>query len=29
VRDSQPVHKTIRFSRNGPLVDELLPKAAR
>lgn len=29
VRDSEPVHKTIRFSRNGPLVDELLPKAAR
>jgi penicillin amidase len=29
VRDSEPVHKTIRYSRNGPLVDELLPKPAR
>ncbi len=28
IRDSAPLHKTIRFSRNGPLVDELLPKAA-
>ena len=25
----RPVRKTIRFSRNGPIVDELLPPAAR
>jgi penicillin G amidase len=25
VRDSTPVHKTIRFSHNGPIIDELLP----
>jgi penicillin amidase len=25
VRDSAPVTKTIRFSRNGPVVDEILP----
>jgi penicillin G amidase len=29
VRDSEPVQKTIRFSRNGPLVDALLPKPAQ
>ncbi len=29
VRDAPSVQKTIRFSRNGPIVDELLPPAAR
>ncbi len=29
VRDAPPVQKTIRYSRNGPIVDELLPPAAR
>jgi penicillin amidase len=29
VKGGSPVHKTIRFSRNGPLVDEVLPPAAR
>lgn len=28
VRDSGPVEKTIRFSRNGPIVDEILPAPA-
>lgn len=28
VRGSAPVQKTVRFSRNGPLVNELLPKPA-
>ncbi len=28
VRGAAPVMKTIRFSRNGPVVDELLPKPA-
>jgi len=29
VRDGEPVQKTIRFSRNGPIVDELLPGPAQ
>jgi penicillin amidase len=29
VKGAPPVHKTIRFSRNGPIVDEVLPPAAR
>ncbi len=29
VKGSPPVRKTIRFSRNGPIVDEVLPAAAR
>ncbi len=29
VRGEAPVEKTIRFSRNGPIVDELLPSAAQ
>ena len=29
VKGSEPVHKTIRTSRNGPIVDELLPPVAR
>ena len=29
VKGGPPVHKTIRFSRNGPIVDEVLPPAAR
>ncbi|MEZ4865724.1 MAG: penicillin acylase family protein [Caldilineaceae bacterium] len=29
VRGQAPVHKAIRFSRNGPIVDELLPAAAQ
>jgi penicillin amidase len=29
VKGAEPVRKTIRFSRNGPIVDELLPPAAR
>ena len=29
VRGDEPVTKTITFSRNGPIVDELLPDAAR
>ena len=29
VRGSEPVSKTIRFSRNGPVVDEILPTPAR
>lgn len=29
VRGAAPVQKTIRFSRNGPLVDELLPTPAQ
>ena len=29
VRGGEPVRKTIRFSRNGPIVDEVLPPAAR
>lgn len=28
VRDAGTIRKTIRFSRNGPIVDELLPPAA-
>ena len=28
VRDSKPITKTIRFSRNGPIVDEILPAPA-
>ncbi|MBI4305771.1 MAG: penicillin acylase family protein [Chloroflexi bacterium] len=29
VKDGKAVRKTIRFSRNGPIVDEILPAAAR
>ena len=29
VKGAAPVTKTIRFSRNGPIVDELLPEPAR
>jgi penicillin amidase len=29
VRGAEPVRKTIRFSRNGPIVDEVLPAPAR
>jgi penicillin amidase len=29
VKGSKPVKKTIRFSRNGPIVDEVLPPPAR
>jgi penicillin amidase len=29
VRASEPVRKTIRFSRNGPIVNEVLPPIAR
>lgn len=29
LKGSEPVRKTIRFSRNGPIVDEILPKPAR
>jgi penicillin G amidase len=29
VKGAEPVHKTIRSSRNGPVVDEVLPPAAR
>ena len=29
VRGSDPVYKTIRSSRNGPLINELLPKSIR
>jgi penicillin G amidase len=29
VKGREPVHKTIRFSRNGPIVDEILPEPAR
>jgi penicillin G amidase len=29
VKGAVPVTKTVRFSRNGPLVDEVLPPAAR
>ena len=29
VKGSEPVVKTIRFSRNGPIVDEILPAPAR
>ncbi len=25
VRDAEPIQKTIRFSRNGPIVDDILP----
>ena len=28
VRDGRSLHKTIRFSRNGPIVDEILPPEA-
>jgi penicillin amidase len=29
IKGGQSVHKTIRYSRNGPIVDELLPAPAR
>jgi penicillin amidase len=29
VRGGAPVRRTVRFSRNGPVVDEILPEAAR
>ncbi|MGE4003474.1 MAG: penicillin acylase family protein, partial [Planctomycetaceae bacterium] len=29
IRDAEPVQRTIRFSRNGPIVDAILPPAAR
>ena len=29
IRDEKPLTKTIRFSRNGPVVDEILPAAAK
>lgn len=29
VKGADPIKKTIRFSRNGPIVDEILPPAAR
>lgn len=29
VKNAPPIHTTIRFSRNGPIVDEILPAAAR
>ena len=29
VRGSEPVSRTIRFSRNGPIVDEILPPPAK
>jgi penicillin amidase len=29
VKGAEPVRKVVRFSRNGPIVDELLPPAAR
>src|SRR5262245_32323102 len=29
VKGSEPIHKTIRLSRNGPIVDEILPPPAR
>mgnify|MGYP002622784610 CR=1 FL=1 len=29
VKNAQPLRKKIRFSRNGPIVDEILPAAAR
>jgi penicillin amidase len=29
VKDGVPVRETIRFSRNGPIVDDVLPPAAR
>jgi penicillin amidase len=29
IKGGPPVRKTIRFSRNGPIVDEVLPAAAR
>ncbi|MBI3942104.1 MAG: penicillin acylase family protein [Chloroflexi bacterium] len=29
IKGSEPLHKTIRFSRHGPIVDDLLPKPAR
>jgi penicillin amidase len=29
IKGGEPIRKTIRFSRNGPLVDEVLPPAAR
>lgn len=28
VRGTDPLHKTVRFSRNGPIVDEILPEEA-
>lgn len=28
VRDEEPMEKTVRFSRNGPIVDEILPPPA-
>ncbi|HWL08078.1 MAG TPA: penicillin acylase family protein [Planctomicrobium sp.] len=29
IRNEEPIHKTIRSSRNGPIVNELLPSAAQ
>jgi penicillin amidase len=29
IKGSEPIHKTIRLSRNGPIVDEILPPPAR
>ncbi len=29
IKGGEPVHKTIRLSRNGPIVDEILPPAAK
>jgi penicillin amidase len=29
VKGGEPVRKTVRFSRNGPIVDEVLPPSAR
>ncbi len=29
IKGEQPLHKTIRLSRNGPIVDEILPPAAK
>lgn len=29
VKGQEPLHKTIRLSRNGPIVDEILPSPAR
>ncbi len=28
VRGADPIHKTVRYSRNGPIVDEILPPEA-
>ncbi len=29
VKNAEPIHKTIQFSRNGPIVNDILPVAAR